>query len=304
MKPLIAVIGAGNVGSHIISSAMLKNLSARFLLMDTNEEFEKSQILDLKDQRMFCKNTSVAGVSPQDPIFSETDIFVITAGAKQAPGENRCQLLGRNVSLLQKIKNNIGTIKSTALIIIVTNPVDILTECAVQIFGLPKSQVIGTGTLLDTARLRWRLAEKFQRNIHDVNGMVLGEHGDSEHVAWSTCLLADRLTETEKNEIEKAVKESAYRIIEGKGSTYFGIGVVTATLLQDILNDSKKILPLSASLTGEYSIEGISLGVPVKIGRNGIEEIYELPLLPQEKQKLHDSAHKLKTLFSECKSGL
>jgi len=272
--------------------------------MDTNEEFEKSQILDLKDQRMFCKNTSVAGVSLQDPIFAETDIFVITAGAKQAPGENRCQLLGRNVSLLQKIKNNIGTIKSTALIIIVTNPVDILTECAVQIFGLPKSQVIGTGTLLDTARLRWRLAEKFQRNIHDVNGMVLGEHGDSEHVAWSTCLLADRLTETEKNEIEKAVKESAYRIIEGKGSTYFGIGVVTATLLQDILNDSKKILPLSASLTGEYSIEGISLGVPVKIGRNGIEEIYELPLLPREKQKLHDSAHKLKTLFSECKSGL
>lgn len=304
MKPIITVIGAGNVGSHIISSAMLKNLSARFLLMDTNEAFEKSQILDLKDQRMFCKNTNVSGVSPQDPLLAETDIFVITAGAKQSPGETRCELLGRNVALLQNIKKSIGVVKPSALIIIVTNPVDILTECAVQIFGLPKNQVMGTGTLLDTARLRWRLAEKFQRNIHDINGMVLGEHGDSEHVAWSTCSLAEKLSESEKNEIEEAVKQSAYRIIEGKGSTYFGIGVVTATLLQDILNDSKKILPLSVSLTGEYSIEGISLGVPVKIGRNGIEEIYELPLSSSEQKKLNDSAHKLKTLFSECKSGL
>lgn len=304
MKPIVTVIGAGNVGSHIISASILKNLSAQFFLIDTNQSYEQSQVLDLKDQNMFCKHTSVEGVTTADPRLKETDIFVITAGAKQTPGETRCQLLGRNVQILQNIKQNIGAIKPTALIVVVTNPVDILTECAVQIFGLPRTQVIGTGTLLDTARLRWRLAEKFQRNIHDISGMVLGEHGDSELVAWSTCNLSERLSNDEKSEIEASVKNAAYTIIQGKGATYFGIGIVTATLLSDILNDSKKILPLSVSLKGEYGIEGISLGIPVKIGRKGVEKIYELNLNSSENKKLLESAEKLKILFTECESGL
>jgi L-lactate dehydrogenase len=300
MKPKIAIIGAGNVGSHIVSSSILKNISADFLLIDMNEKFENAQVLDIKDILLFSPNSHIKGSDFGSKELSEADIFVITAGVSQKPGETRCELLGRNVKILQEIKNAIGTIKPSALVIIVTNPVDILTQMAKEIFGLPKNQVFGTGTLLDSARLEWRLAEKLNRNILDVKGYVLGEHGDSEFVAWSSVSQSEKFSPQEREKIETSVKKEAYEIIEGKGSTFFGIGGATAELLSHIVNDSQKIFPLSCPLNGEYGIEGISIGVPAKIGKNGIEEIYEIPLKAEEYKKLLTSAEKLKTLFCEC----
>lgn len=299
-QPIVAIIGAGNVGSHIAAACLLKNLPAHVLLCDNDENFEAAQVMDLKDSRMFCKKTSIEGGNLGEKKMSDADIFVITAGVRQEPGEDRCSLLARNVQVLQGIKAKIGTIKPTALIILVTNPVDVLTEMAVHIFELPRTQVFGTGTLLDSARLRWRLAEYFDRHIDDVDGYVIGEHGDSELVAWSSVTLSKRIPEEEKKRIGEEIKNAAYQIIQGKGSTFFGIGAVAAQLLSYILSDSKKIIPLSCSLQGEYGVNGISLGVPVKIGKRGIEKIQELELLPEEKEKFLASAEKLKKLFFEC----
>jgi len=183
--------------------------------------------------------------------------------------ENRCQLLGRNIKILKEIKESIGKINPSAIVIIITNPVDILTKAAAEIFGLPWGQVFGTGTLLDSSRLRWRLSERFDINVENTHGMVLGEHGDSEFVAWSTVSGADQLTQEERGSIESEVRNAAYKIIKGKGSTYFGIGAACAEFIEQILTDSHVILPASVPLNGQYGIDGIAVGVPAKIGKCG-----------------------------------
>ncbi len=295
----IAIIGTGNVGAHIASAAVNKELPAELLLIDQNEEFEKGQVLDLCDTLLFSPNVRVYSADLKDERTREADIFVITAGAAQSPGETRIDLLGRNVAILKSIKKDLGKLKKEAIVILVSNPVDILTQIATEIFGLPEGQVFGTGTLLDTSRLRWRLARKFDRNISNIHGYVLGEHGDSEFVAWSTVDDAEEISLEERDTLEERVRMAAYAIIEGKGATYFGIGAATVEIISSILFDSGRVFPVSAPLKGEYGIEGIAIGVPVKIGSFGIEEVMEKPLSKDELKKLQASAKKLKDILSE-----
>ncbi len=289
----VAIIGTGNVGAHIASASINKNLAAEFLLVDQNQEFEKAQVLDLCDSLLFSHNSRVYSADYTDEKVKNADIFVITAGANQKPGETRLDLVDKNVAILKAIKKSLGTLKKSAIVILVTNPVDILTALAAEIFGLPSSQVFGSGTLLDTARLRWRLARKFDKNIANVHGYVLGEHGDSEFVAWSTVGCAEQISPKSREKIAKNVREEAYRIIEGKGATYFGIGAAVAEIISCILNNSEKVLPLSVFLKGEYGISDVALGVPAKLGETGIMEILELNLPKEELEKLQNSAKKL-----------
>lgn len=290
----IAIIGAGNVGAHIANASVNKNIPAEFLLIDQNQEFETAQVLDLCDSLLFSHNSRVYSANFSDEKVKNADIFVITAGANQKPGETRIDLLNKNIEILKSIKKSLVTLKKSAIVILVTNPVDILSTVASEIFELPSSQVFGSGTLLDTARLRWRLARKFDKNIANVHGYVLGEHGDSEFVAWSTVEGAEEISRENKDKIEKLVREEAYRIIEGKGATYFGIGAAVAEIIEVILNNSEKVLPLSVVLNGEYGISNISLGVPVKLGEKGVSKIIELDLPKEELKKLQNSAKKLK----------
>ena len=189
----VLVIGAGNVGAHIIHHGITKEVGAEFFLLDINQELEKAQVLDLKDTLLFSQHTQIQGIDFNDPRIVEMDIVVITAGANQAPGETRCDLLNKNSKILKSIADKLNPIKSSAIILLVTNPVDILTHLAYQIFNIPQERIIGTGTLLDSARLRWRIAEHFDVNIKNVHGYVLGEHGDSEFVAWSTVKTCEEL---------------------------------------------------------------------------------------------------------------
>jgi len=290
----VAIIGVGNVGAHIASAAVNKNLAAEFLLVDQNQEFETAQVLDLCDSLLFSHNSRVYAADFTDKKVQNADIFVITAGVNQKPGETRLNLVGRNVAILKSIKKSLRTLKPSAIVILVTNPVDILATLAAEIFELPSSQVFGSGTLLDTARLRWRLARKFDKNISNIHGYVLGEHGDSEFVAWSTVDGADKISRDSREKIAKLVREEAYKIIAGKGATYFGIGAATAEIISAILNNSEKVFPLSVLLNGEYGISGISIGVPAKLGEKGIMQVIELNLSKEELAKLQDSAKKLK----------
>ncbi|MCF7905756.1 L-lactate dehydrogenase [Candidatus Gracilibacteria bacterium] len=296
----VAIIGTGNVGAHVASAGILKNLPVEFLLVDMNQEFETAQVLDLRDTILFSSKTKVSGADFGDKELSQADIFVITAGVAQQPGEPRSALLKRNIKILKSIKVSLGKLKKTAIVILVTNPVDILTQVASEIFKLPKGHVFGSGTLLDSARLRWRLAEKFDRNVEDVTGWVLGEHGDSEFVAWSTVSESGKFSEQEKQEIEHSVMREAYVIIEGKGSTYFGIGAALAEILDAVLSDEKKVFPVSSPLNGEYEITGMSLGIPCQVGMSGIEKILTADLTIEEKEKLRFSAEQLKIFLSEA----
>jgi L-lactate dehydrogenase len=297
----VAIIGAGNVGAHIASYGIARNFPVEFLLVDMNQEFETAQVLDLEDTLLFSPKSHVRGVDFGDKDLTDADIFVITAGAKMVKGENRCHLMGRNIETLKAIRDSLGKIKKSAVVIVVSNPVDVLTQVAVKLFGLPKGHVFGTGTLLDSARLRWRLADRFNKNIFDVTGMVMGEHGDSEFVAWSTVKGAEEFTDLEKEEMQYAVMREAYEIIEGKGATYFGIGSATAEIIDAVLTDEGTILPVSAPLSGQYGIKNMAMGVPSKIGKGGIQKIMRIKLSPEEELKLRLSANKLKGLLKECK---
>ncbi len=300
----IAILGAGAVGAHIASAGILKDIPADFLLVDINEDLEEGQVLDLRDSLLFSDSKNISGANFGDTALSEADIFIITAGCAQKPGESRTDLLCKNEKILQGISKGIGNIKSTAIIIMVTNPVDILTELAQKIFPLSRGQIFGTGTLLDSSRMKWHIAEKCGLHPKNVSGYVLGEHGDSEFVAWSQVAIRgkraiDVLTLQEMEEIEQKTQHQAYEIIKRKGATFFGIGASTIKIISSILSDRKDIFPVSASLNGEFGIFGVTLGVPCVIGEKGIEEVWEIPLPEGEMQKLKNSAEKLKGFLSE-----
>ncbi|MBT3348781.1 L-lactate dehydrogenase [bacterium] len=296
----VAIIGVGNVGAHVASAAVLRNLPIELLLIDQSQEFETGQVLDLRDSLQFSPHARVRGADLGDAEVANADIFVITAGAAQKPGDTRLDLLDKNVKILKSILTKIGKIKKTAIVILVANPVDILTQIAHEILELPRGHVFGTGTLLDSSRLRWRLAEIFKKNIEDVDGFVLGEHGDSEFVAWSTVENSDEFSDEKKNELEHTVRRAAYEIIDGKGATFFGIGAATAEILEHILLDSKKILPVSVPLFGEFGIHGIAVGVPARIGAHGVSKIEEIELVESEYEKLLTSATGLRNLLDRA----
>ncbi len=298
----VLVIGAGNVGAHIINHGITKHIGAEFFLLDLNEELEAAQILDLKDTLLFSHHAQISGIQFGDERLQEMDVIIITAGANQGPGETRCDLLQKNNSILQSIAAKLGKLKSEAIVMLVTNPVDILTKSAYQIFDLPQSQIFGTGTLLDSARLRWRLSEIMDINVNHVHGYVLGEHGDSEFVAWSSVRPETTLNEAEKLKAEEDVRQAAYTIIAGKGATYFGIGAATIKLLNAVINDTKEMLPVSAPYPylADRELQNTPLGIPAVIGKNGIERVPERKLSDAELEKLTLSAEKLNTLFTSC----
>jgi len=188
-------------------------------------------------------------------------------------------------------------------VLLVTNPVDILTHVAYELFDLPKSQIFGTGTILDSARLRWRISEHNKINVKNVHGYVLGEHGDSEFVAWSTVKPGgNSLSDPEKEALEKSVQQAAYEIIDGKGSTYFGISAATISLLGAILHDSREIYPVSTIYphSGHQSLSRTPIGVPAVIGAAGIDHVPRMNLTTEELKKLEKSADKLYALYDSC----
>jgi L-lactate dehydrogenase len=208
-------------------------------------------------------------------------------------------LIHKNAAILKNIIKQMGKLREDTVVIIVSNPVDIMTHLAASLIKLPKGQVFGSGTSLDTSRLRFNISDRFGVNLHNVHGYVLGEHGDSEFVAWSCTNVSgvkakDLLSAKEMEDIERSTMRAAYEIIQRKQATYYGIGVVLAELVEDVLHDRKMIVPVSTEPGSAYNIPGISLGVPVVLGRRGVERVWKVPLLLTEQAKLEHSAEVLK----------
>jgi L-lactate dehydrogenase len=295
----VAIIGAGAVGSTAAYAATLRNIAAEIVLIDINEAKEEGEVMDLRDGLCFVETGCVKGADFKDA--KDADVIVITAGLPQKPGETRLDLVKKNKVILTSIFKQIGKLKTNTVILMIANPVDVLTYLAQEITGLPKNQVFGSGTNLDTARLKTDLAKLLHVSPQNVHGYVLGEHGDSEFVAWSTVTVGGvsaknvkELNTQTKKKIEETVKKEAYEIISRKGATFYGIGLVISDILEAILYNQHKIMPASVRLSNWNGVSNVCIGVPAIIGRSGVEGVWPVELATDEKKKFQKSAETLK----------
>lgn len=297
----IAIIGAGAVGSTAAYALMLKNMAAEIALVDINDLRCKGEMLDLSDTLPFSSCSSIHMSTPQDA--RDATIIIFCAGIAQKPGQSRTELLQTNIKVVESVFASLQPINKDAIIIIVTNPVDILTYRAQQLNALPKHQIFGTGTLLDSFRLRSSIAQKIGISLDSIDTYVLGEHGDSQFVAWSSAHVDGiplntftNIASQDFSRLEKETRQKAYDIIDCKGATFYGIAACVTLMCETIIFDQKRVLPLSTY----HENLGVCLSLPVVLGEKGIEQIVPMQLNQQEQQKLKLSAQ---TLFDVIKTN-
>lgn len=293
----IAIIGAGFVGSTTAYALLLQNIAAEIILVDINEMRCHGEILDLSDALSFDGTSKIRSGSARDA--AQADIIIIAAGKRQKINESRTELLAANTEIINAVFKEIKPINTHAIVIIITNPVDLITYQAQQIAGLPRNQVFGSGTFLDTQRLRNIVGHKLNISEHSVDAYILGEHGDTQFAAWSSAKIGgipvldfSGITEKDLQTMATEARNKAYEIISCKGATYYGIAACVARMCKAIIFDQKLILPLSV-----YNEQfDICLSMPVVLGENGVEKILSVPLNNNEEKKLNESAKTLKEL--------
>jgi L-lactate dehydrogenase len=306
----VVVVGAGAVGSTFAYALAQKGLAEEIDLIDSSHDFAEGQALDLAHGLPYYPSVQIRVGEKQD--YADAQVIVITAGAKQAPGETRLALVKKNAAIINSIMDEIVGQGSQAVILVASNPVDILTYVALERSGWPKSRVIGSGTVLDSARFRYLLSQHCEVDVSNVHAYFLGEHGDSEFPAWSMthiagvaiddyCPLCNKCQawQIEREKIAQTVKESAYHIINYKGATYFAIGMALVRIVGTILQDQRSVLPVSTFLDGEYGLKDVCLGVPCVVGQGGVKQIVEAPLLLNEKADLSRSASILQDVLHQ-----
>lgn len=297
----VVIVGAGAVGSTFAYALAQSGVADEIVLTDMDSNLAQGQVMDLAHGLPFYPNVQIKMGSAQD--YADAHVVVITAGSKQRPGESRLALLQRNARIIESVMDEITAQGSQAVVVVVSNPVDILTYVAQQRARWPRGRVIGSGTVLDSARFRYLLSQHCGVNVHNVHAYILGEHGDSEFAAWSMTHIAGMKFDeycqvcgdcqdwqAEKREIEEAVRNSAYHIIGYKGSTYFAVGLALVRIVSAIVRNEKSVLTVSTVLEGEFGLHGVSLGVPAMVGEAGVERVLEMELPPDELGALQRSA--------------
>ncbi|OGH09620.1 MAG: L-lactate dehydrogenase [Candidatus Levybacteria bacterium RBG_16_35_6] len=299
----VSIIGGGHVGMSAAFAMLLRETARELVLFDRDKEKMLGEQLDFQHSLAFLATTKiVAAESLEDT--KDSDVIVFTAGAAQRVGESRLDLLNTNKGILKSTLPEIVKLSPNTVVIIVSNPVDILTYEATKLLNLPKGRVFGTGTSLDTARFRFHLSELLNINTKNIHAYVLGEHGDSSFpvvssadVGGQTLTNMEGITRDQIQECFIKTKEAAQTIIAAKGATYYAIGVVISQLVHSVLNDTKRIFPVSTVLHGEYGLDDVSLSVPSELGKEGVEKILEIPLSNEEKKQMENSANILKELI-------
>ena len=305
----IVLVGTGMVGMSFAYAALNQNLCDELVLIDINNIRAKGEAMDLNHGLAFS-HTSMKIYAGDYPDCKDADIVVICAGVNQRKGESRLDLLKGNTEVFRSIIAPVTASGFEGIFLVATNPVDIMTRITCELSRFDSNRVIGTGTTLDTARLRYLLGEYFTIDPRNVHAYVIGEHGDSEFTPWSQAYLAtkpishilrdnkDKFYESDLENISNQVRDSAYKIIRAKGATYYGIGMSIARIVRAILHNEQSVLTVSAKLCGEYSLSsGVFLGNPCIISRNGIDRKIELTLTKEELSKLHHSAEILEDNF-------
>ncbi|WP_044894793.1 L-lactate dehydrogenase [Bacillus alveayuensis] len=304
----VVVVGTGFVGSSYAFALLNQGVTEELVLIDLNKEKSEGDAMDLNHGLPFAPApTKIWFGDYRD--CKDADIVVLTAGANQKPGETRLDLVDKNVKIFKSIVNEVMKSGFDGIFLVATNPVDILTYATWKFSGLPKERVIGSGTILDTARFRYVLGEYFQVDTRNVHAYIIGEHGDTELPVWSHADIGGRsiLEIVEENEeyslddLERLfinVRDAAYHIIQRKGATYYGIAMGLVRLTKAILQNENSILTVSAYLDGEYGQNDIYIGVPAVVNRNGIREVLELKLNEEEKEKFAHSVKVLKEVMN------
>ncbi|MBZ1356448.1 MAG: L-lactate dehydrogenase [Candidatus Nealsonbacteria bacterium] len=299
MKNKITIIGAGFVGSTTAYSLIAANITEEIAIIDINKKLAISQVMDLQHSVPFWGYTKVKVGSYKD--VSDSKIVIICCGAKQKPGESRLDLVKKNSAIIEDVAVQVFKNNPNVIVLMVTNPVDVLTYLTIKKFPKNKKRIIGTGTILDSARFRFLLGQYLNVNPQSVHAYIVGEHGDSEVPLWSTASIGNTLVrkfkqispEIKKDIFQKA-KNAAYAIIEGKQATYYAIAAGTTQIVESILFDKKRVLPISYYLEGEYGIKDVCLSLPVVLGRDGVIERLEIDIDAEEKRLLKESARKIK----------
>ena len=304
LRGKIVVVGAGFVGSTTAYTIMLDGFFREIVLIDVNKDKADGDALDMAHGTSFLKPVSVYSVDWKD--CAGADIVVITAGVNQKVGETRIDLLKRNTEIFKSIVENVMKHAPTDVILLtVTNPVDILTYVTYKLSGLPKQQIIGSGTVLDTSRLKYLISKHTGIDARYCHTYIIGEHGDSEVAAWSITNIAGmsmksffehygKCTDEDLQAMYSEVKNSAYEIIQKKGATYYAIATAVARIVECISGGENSVLTISSVLNGEYGIEDISLSVPTQVSGYGVERILDVPFNEIELQGLRNSAKTLK----------
>ena len=308
-KRKIVLIGTGMVGMSYAYALLNQNLCDELVLIDINKKRAEGEAMDLNHGVAFSGgNMEIYAGEYTD--CCNADLVVLTAGLPQKEGQNRLDLLKENRKIFETILQSVLENGFHGIFLVATNPVDIMTRIVYEISDFPPEKVIGTGTALDTARLRYLLGEKFMIDPRNMHAYVMGEHGDSEFVPWSQAMMTtkpifDLCGETEGChfqellELEEEVRMAAYKIIEAKKATYYGIGMAMARITKAIFGNEYSVLTVSAHLQGEYGENGIYIGIPCVVNRMGIQRIVELPLGSEEKQRLHSSCETLENTYRE-----
>lgn len=308
-KRKIVLIGTGMVGMSYAYALLNQNLCDELVLIDINKKRAEGEAMDLNHGVAFSGgNMEIYAGEYTD--CCNADLVVLTAGLPQKEGQNRLDLLKENRKIFETILQSVLENGFHGIFLVATNPVDIMTRIVYEISDFPPEKVIGTGTALDTARLRYLLGEKFMIDPRNMHAYVMGEHGDSEFVSWSQAMMTtkpifDLCGETEGChfqellELEEEVRMAAYKIIEAKKATYYGIGMAMARITKAIFGNEYSVLTVSAHLQGEYGENGIYIGIPCVVNRMGIQRIVELPLGSEEKQRLHSSCETLENTYRE-----
>jgi L-lactate dehydrogenase len=311
----IAIIGAGDVGTTIAYTVQLRGLATEIVLVDVNHELVQGQVMDLNHGLFFVRPVHIYAGDYAD--CTDADVIVLTAGARQKPGESRLQLVSRNARLCKEIVEKIDYHNFKGIFLIVTNPVDVMTRVIIEYSGLPHHRVIGSGTVLDSARFRYCLSRNCQVDARNVHAYVIGEHGDSEVLLWSQahiggtplevfckqCAVACN-TAVNREKIDEAVRRSAYHIIEAKGATNYGISLAVRRILEAIIRDEHSMLTVSTWLSGNYGLSDICLSVPCIISRAGVTQVIETRLDSREEALLVTSAEILSNMWRKMDSGL
>jgi L-lactate dehydrogenase len=301
----VVVIGAGSVGATYCYALSQSGLADEIVLTDRNEDLVRGQVLDLVHGQPFFPTVIIRSGSDAD--YADAQIVVITAGVAQRPGETRLQLLQKNADIVGGIAEDIASHKCKGVMLIVSNPVDVLTYVALKRSGWDRGHVIGSGTVLDSARFRHLLSNHCGVDVHNVHAYILGEHGDSEFAAWSMtnvaginideyCPVCGRCSDWKKQRrhIEQQVRESAYHIINYKGSTQFAVGLALVKITGAILRSQNSVLTVSTLVDGEFRIKDVCLSVPCVVSDSGVSKIIESPLPSEELASLSHSANVLR----------
>lgn len=312
--PKVVVVGAGTVGTTLAYTLQITGVATEIILIDSNHELALGQVMDMNHGLPFVPPVHIyAGAYPD---CKDADVIIIAAGARQKPGETRLDLVDRNAQICRSIVDSIMPYTTEALLLLVTNPVDIMTYAVVKHSGLPPRQVIGSGTVLDSARFRYLLSQHCNIDTHNVHAYVIGEHGDSEVLLWSQVRMAGTSLELfcrhcacgraplDKTEITEAVKNSAYHIIEAKGSTNYGVALAVTNIIEAAIRDENSVLTVSMMLDGEYGINECCLSVPCIINKKGVSRIVEAELDQVEENDLKQSAQILKDICRRVTSSV